>query len=425
MKNHKKKLIAVALLMAMGLYIGFRKKEIGPEDLEISKVEPKAYKELSQKDVREEVELLVYALEHGYAGKLVYPELYTQMLNSLKEISQGSTQPITIIDFRKKIEDILLRFPDGHLYVGSLDESIVNTEIRKLAGVDSSNSEKSGNTKEDSVEESLVRTFSKNIKGKKVFFVNLPTFEIVDWRQSEKLTKAIFNNLDSDAMIIDLRMNTGGRLPIPMQIASLLWGEVHRDGAYIQYFPMPLKTTGVMTTPVTTALSKNFEVVADSDYGRRWKEEYSKGFLEKVLTYNEYEYGGTRKKALYSDYDIVENIEREENTLTYEDSHFKEKGFKKPIFLIVDKYCASACEKLLEALESHPFVKVVGEQTSGTTQFGNVGILTLPKSHLRITIAASFIIYKDNRVIERIGYKPHIAVNESEDPVDKAIRLIK
>ena len=85
----------------------------------------------------------------------------------------------------------------------------------------------------------------------------------------------------------------------------------------------------------------------------------------------------------------------------------------------------SACEKLVEALEAHPYVKTIGSRTAGAVQFGNITMLVLPKSMIGIDVATSYVQYKDDRHVERFGYEPQISLPDDSDPVDIALGLIK
>jgi C-terminal processing protease CtpA/Prc len=50
-------------------------------------------------------------------------------------------------------------------------------------------------------------------------------------------------------------------------------------------------------------------------------------------------------------------------------------GYNKPIYILTDRLCTSACEFTAAAFESHPTAKRVGENTEGTFHFSNAGLL--------------------------------------------------
>lgn len=393
------------VLICLSLWFGWKKisADIHPRDLEVSRIDFQDKKStLLSSDIKKDIRHLIYALENAYSGRLVYPEQYHQMISELRSLEKITH--LSHEDYSRKLSLTLANMPDGHLGVTSTESEIHLSS--------SANRPANGN--------------SRKVRGKNVQIMNLPSFFLPLKETGNSIIENVEREMTTaDAFIFDLRGNSGGYVEIPLKISALLWGEPYRDNNQIQYFPMPIKSTGTLKNPVAFALFKNNEVLFHTKHGKRIDSETRKSFFESVLTFNEYEYGGTVKKGSYDEYNFAPISEIEENTLTYEDSQLKIRGYNRPIFIIVDSHCASACERFLEALEDHPHVKTIGNsRTMGATQFGSIGQLALPESHLIVRIPTSYITYKDGRIIEKRGYEPQIILKDNEDPYHRINSLL-
>lgn len=100
------------------------------------------------------------------------------------------------------------------------------------------------------------------------------------------------------------------------------------------------------------------------------------------------------------------------------------KLFKGPIRVLMDADCGSSCESTVEALELHPSVKTVGENTAGYVHFGNMGRLWLKHSNIFVAIPTQSFEFADGRFVEKVGYSPGIAVPSGMDALDVAIEDI-
>lgn len=337
---------------------------------------------LSQRELKKDIDLLVYTFENGYGGKDYLKTEVVEFTNTLKRVIADYPNGLELYKLQIIIDESLKKIPDGHLAV-SADEP-ARTE-RSPASLDAT-----CKTNKESHFEEL------NLQGKKTLVATIPSFLISDQANQKNLVDTFSEKLSkSDSLILDLRGNRGGYENIPLQLAARLWGEPYREENTIQYYPMPIKLTNYLKNKLVYTLWSNNETEFEN---------------RKIPTQEE---------------DFLAYTQEDLNLYLDDPPHLQENGFPKPIYILVDGYCASACERMLEATEMHPNVKVIGEKTAGAVQFGGVGTLALPESHLIVSIPTGRIEYTDNRKVEKIGYTPSILVGKEEDALTKAVSLLK
>lgn len=381
--------------------------EITVSDLDITLLQEGPLQTLTSKDLRKDLSILIFTLDTTYAGKLAYPKEFQTLKADLLKLNIDFPEGISANDFRSELNKIFQRFPDGHLNVEAQSEIYEITPVRYMA------SESEKDDCKPSVE------FLANADKNTLLF-RAPTF-LIDENTQEYL-ETFFDKIDSaDKVIFDLRSNTGGFVGLPHRIAARLWGEPYREGNVIQYFPSPVKTSYSLNNNSAYKILSNFHFASDPQR-LALERSHNRNVFTKILNFNEYAYGSFGKK-LYTASDFGAHLEQDINVYEDEPSSFEEKGFKGRIVVLVDRYCASACESFLESLEAHPGVVVIGERTAGASQFGRIGILMLPKSQLTIPLATAYIEFKDRRVIERVGYPPHRLIGEGTDPMAEAIAI--
>ncbi len=99
--------------------------------------------------------------------------------------------------------------------------------------------------------------------------------------------------------------------------------------------------------------------------------------------------------------------------------------FVRPIYVLVDTECGSSGESTMQALRQMSNVKVIGQNTMGSTHFGNQGLLILPSSRIQISMSTKFIKFQNGQFVEKIGHQPDIYVPDGKDALDYAINQIK
>lgn len=98
-------------------------------------------------------------------------------------------------------------------------------------------------------------------------------------------------------------------------------------------------------------------------------------------------------------------------------------AYDRPVFILADAACASSCESSLEALRSHPRARFVGERTAGFIHFGNGGLVVLPHSQIRLYVPTKYNEYSDGTFYDKVGFTPDVAVPPGRDAFDVALEL--
>jgi C-terminal processing protease CtpA/Prc len=98
--------------------------------------------------------------------------------------------------------------------------------------------------------------------------------------------------------------------------------------------------------------------------------------------------------------------------------------FREPLYILIDRECASSCELLLQNLEALPHRILVGENTMGAVTYGEIGQVVLPESRMIVTLATTSTSFRDQRRPEKQGYAPDIAVAPGDDALAEALTLV-
>jgi hypothetical protein len=97
----------------------------------------------------------------------------------------------------------------------------------------------------------------------------------------------------------------------------------------------------------------------------------------------------------------------------------------RPIFILIDRQCAGACEATLGYFEGYIPLKTYGQNTAGRLHFTNQGQAFLPNSHIGVQLATEFTQFKDGRFVEKLGYPPVIHVPAGTDALEFALNDMK
>ncbi|AZZ37441.1 hypothetical protein CIK05_11770 [Bdellovibrio sp. qaytius] len=344
-------------------------------------------KPLPQSQISSDIDLLVGTLDEVYAGKQGDPENYKILVDNLNKIK---TEPLGEWAFYQKIDAALKKFPDGHL------QAVLPGKVKYRLNRTMASLPDEAKSKDDT------QFTEKTIKGKKTLIVTIPTFMIVDPIAKQNIiNELIEKSKTADYLIFDLRENTGGYQDMPLKIGAVLWGENFREDKLIQYYHMPISKYREWYNRPIYKLSLN--LLNEQDLGN----EYASN-LEKYL-----------KEPI-----VIDASREEQNDTIKDEMQIEKNGFAKPIFILVDNYCASSCELMLDALEMHPYATSIGNQTLGATKYSNPVLLTLPASSINVLLPTAYLEYFDKRNVERKGYTPKILISEEDDAMKKAESLI-
>ena len=99
------------------------------------------------------------------------------------------------------------------------------------------------------------------------------------------------------------------------------------------------------------------------------------------------------------------------------------KAYMKPIYILTDRKTTSAAELFLLRMIHHPSVVVVGDNSSGTEVFGQVKHSLLPNSQIKVSIGMFYRVLSQEN-FELNGITPNIKCPENTDALDVALREI-
>ena len=99
------------------------------------------------------------------------------------------------------------------------------------------------------------------------------------------------------------------------------------------------------------------------------------------------------------------------------------KAYGKQIYILTDRQTASSAEMFLLRMLHHPRVAVVGDNSSGTEVFGNVGSSLLPNSQIKFNIGMNYRVLPQEN-FELNGVTPNIKCPENTDALDLALQEI-
>lgn len=351
---------------------------------------------LSSNQAAEDIDFLIFALSKGYGGRQYAPgDSFSKAITALKRVSYAST----LAEFHDQIDEALFLIPDNHLmayYKGNVSKK--RREQKKTGHVGTNNIR---NAKK------IWETRIDRVGNKKVLYisiVNFPDSQSEMWNGF--ITSVSAQIKFANSIVIDLRGNSGGDDAKGMELAQLLFGHP---------FEHPIKRQYRSQTPETLALTINrlkLEVI-NLKYDGLKIPEYIVSELDK-------------SKELYSEASngqlSPEFVRTDKGTGNRSDPIT---GYKKPIYILMDRSCGSSCEFTIAAFEWHDYAKKVGENTNGTFHFSNAGIAVLPNSKIKVMIPTQYSEYYDRRFIERIGFSPDIRVSIGDDAYAVTKKIIR
>jgi hypothetical protein len=360
---------------------------------------------LSPAEVRDDVELLVYALKYGYGGrKFVTAATFVKALQDLSQLGRGSAEKpdgknTSPEDLKDRIDEILWTIPDAHLRARLTGKS---STVRELA------------SRKDDVGKNAISPEARvwdvrldNKEGCKILYVSIVSFPSARdhiWRGFLDQVKSLMKG--SQLLVIDLRANGGGDDSMGFELARLCYGNELNVSCCRQI---------IRQTPQALAIWAN---------------------MYRLLEMGEKESGKTPPPYLHSKYKkIMDRYKlalsgkvKEEKLRVFRNKHVAfnpARGYDRPIYILIDGSCKSSGESTIDAFECHPAVKKVGRNTAGMIHFGNVGLLVLPHSKILVQIPTMYNEYADKRFIEKTGIKPDIETAPGQDAYDLALQDFK
>jgi hypothetical protein len=386
--------ISVASLLLFGCA---SKPSIQPDDLLIKdtySLTPQST--LSTQEANHDVEVILYTLKNGYGGrKYVDSVLFDSALKSIESLKNPSGE-VSVAAFCEQIDDALLLIPDNHLSASMRGRACSTKRVEPIGNVG----------KNVSAGSDLPWSFStRKVGGKQIAILSISRFEKHEDVSWKGFLGAVAESKRSAAIIIDLRGNPGGDDTMGFEMSERLFGGKT---------PSPIEFTAMSTTSAAFAgLANNWKL----------REIRLKRSGKGVPTYIQ-----SRSKDRLAQLEKAERGEFAPEKIVREtdgQAFNPEKGFAKPIYILIDRACGSSCESTLETFEQHPYVTTVGENTFGDIHFAEAAIVVLPNSQIQVQFGTHYTKYKDGRFVERIGYGSKLRVKPGEDALETALSDFK
>ncbi len=347
---------------------------------------------LSSQDIRNDLDTLISTLANAYGGKNILPgNQYNELIQGINGLKVGPGG-ISSLDFCNQIADQTEKINDCHLTVHI--EAITCRRQWPLANVGANSGFASANQTWSVMYKENKNKLVAVLSIKKMSPANSP-----EWNGFLETVQSLV--MAGSPFIIDMRRNPGGDSTKGNEMARLLYGLEKNQST-----PMPKKQTYRQRTPDAWALLANafwLNMQSFSD-----NKQPVPGYLND--TYQSMV--GFQKKSVAG---LIPALEVEKFGTDPVDLS---RAVTFPIYILVDRNCGSSCELTLEALENLPAVQTVGENTTGVVQYGNVGALYLPSSHIVVRMPTQGSKYDDGREVEKNGYAPRWKVQPGTDALE-------
>ncbi len=336
---------------------------------------------ITKKQAKEDIEYLEYLLTHVYSGYFYQNKsAVIHAINLLRKIEFNGELSM----FHDDVDSALFTIPDNHL------DARYRGKFSNAREIYYSNSK--GKVGRNSIQDLEKIWEIRNIikKNKKIALISISRFPNPNnevWIGFiDRVKKSIE---ESKILIIDLRGNTGGDDAMGVEMAKLFFqGDFYHPIAK-QY---RLQNPEVYALWINDEKFKNNNVTQETllDFKRAKNGEFSS---EQIRIGK----GGLHERGEF-------------------------KGIKKPIYILIDRSCGSSCEFVALSLSLHPYVKIVGENSSGSIHFSNAPFAILPHSKFRVRIPTIHSELFDKSFLERIGISPSIYTPQNDDALKVLIK---
>ncbi len=331
-------------------------------------------------EVQEDLELLTRALRKGYAGP--------DFTRDLRKITPQASTPL---EFCTRLAKIFAGVRDAHLRA-SLDFRACGSAAAK-------------GEVGDNVAPADTWVF-KIVRGTGV--LALPTF----WPRADEHWNGFLDQVkklraENRPFILDLRGNTGGDDSFGFELARVLFGAEGNVN-----LPTPQLSRTFFQTPEAFALQANALVLSALHLKASGQpiSDNSEQRRQEILSWM-----NRAKKHQFPEH-YTERVTAP--------SLDQDKIFQPAVYILIDRNCASSCENTLQVLERLHERILVGENTAGAVEYGEVGKLLLKNSKVGISLSTMRVRFRDGRKIEKTGYAPAIQVKAGDDALTAALQQI-
>ncbi|MBI4676946.1 MAG: hypothetical protein HY748_05130 [Elusimicrobia bacterium] len=376
---------------------------------------------LSPAEVRADVSILVYALQNAFVGKGIVPDAsYLETLSRLKGVVEAAGAGDSSESLCGRLAGALSAIGEvPHLAVSlegyrCLPPGVVAEETAPSVGrnimEEPSDPRPPGRTDVSTRPAGLFWTPSVDIPWKiewrDVGGARVPVLGIREfhpfahpaWRGLWDRMGALLR--ESPAVILDLRGNEGGDYEPGCHLARFFWG---------QEYPTPATHRTALDTAAACALAynaKKIRLLASELNGLP-----EPAYLQEDMRKDMEGFLAAKSSATQA----VESFEFSRPTIE------RRKLFRRPIYVLADERCASACELALLCLREHPRVRILGRSTQGSYRFGNVGVLVLPNSQIVVQVPRRFLFIKGREPRDAAGLEPDLLVPVETDAIEAAL----
>lgn len=354
--------------------------------------------------IQKSIALFGRLVANGHVNWPYFPNSYKEKFKK-GIIALYNTPPKTTNDMLKEMETLLLKsIPDNHTFIlNNQNNRVLNSQTAQTiedAVIDKYPTTNVGKNAcfslpddtnaqtlyfEQNAQGHTMGLFAKQVNGKKLGVIALskcpqpndPAFDF----------KAFLSTLDQhlstfDGVVFDVRGNEGGNSKIIQEISSRLYGNI----------PSFLKATHLRTTDEAKIIHQHKFSGFEATLNRMYNSANEQGYVTN------------------------QNPNQEEKPFN------PEKGFNKPVYVLADRRTSSSGEYVF-ALQKHPKVKFLGENSCGCGEYGDTTGIPLPAGGVLVT--GVFINEMYPSIPEGIGKEPTHPTQKGMDALCHAMAEFK
>lgn len=385
-------------LFAFSFFLSMQVLAADSSDLLMSSVDslnPKSNLAIVEQQM--DIDAILHALENGYGGKNFLPKNeYASLVASLNNLRSESVAGISSQVFCVKIQRMMDLVSDNHLGITSNGWTCGKKYPEAHVG---------NNILGDG--EIPWAILKRNINNREIPILAISKFPSSSYSVWNGFLESVKSLLAYSDIIIDLRGNPGGDDSKGKQMANIFYGLPELGQG-----PSPVEKLITRNTPAATVSFVNYRLIQMyylKQQGKPVPPELFRLYQESLKFYQLSLSGGTVPEEAF----VVPSVVLDASKI-----------YSGNIYVLIDRHCGSACETTLQALEAFPKLITVGENTTGVVTYLNAGLIFLKNSSLVMAMPSRASVFKDGRVVEKIGYAPQIPIAAGRDALDELLSIL-